>query len=174
MTSGPSTDAESVAVVSGRSRRLNEGTRRREPSLEEDQVPGDRPRPTPSRVHGCGFSPSPCLTLACQVNDGRGPGAVVPPGRSVPRPARARPPHATQLSRHCRSTHVWRRPLRALCRISGRVRQLGIPDSPPTWSIRSESPCVRSRLRCRERTHSRSIAGAAAGDGHLPRCRRSA
>ena len=28
------------------------------------KVPGDRPRPTPSRVHGCRFSPSPRLTLA--------------------------------------------------------------------------------------------------------------
>jgi hypothetical protein len=59
------TRAGSIAIVSARPRRLNEGSRRREPSLEKDQAPGDRPRPNPSRVHGCRFSPSPLLTLAC-------------------------------------------------------------------------------------------------------------
>ena len=31
------------------------------PHWKRTKVPGDRPRPTPSRVHGCRFSPSPCL-----------------------------------------------------------------------------------------------------------------
>jgi hypothetical protein len=61
MSTELSTDEGSIAIVPACARRLNEGTRRREPSLEEDQVSGDRQRPTPSRVHGCRFSPSPFL-----------------------------------------------------------------------------------------------------------------
>ena len=40
------------------------------PHWKRTKVPGDRPRPTPSRVHGCRFSPSPRSSLGgCQVND---------------------------------------------------------------------------------------------------------
>jgi len=65
------------------------------PHWKRTKVPGDRPRPTPCRVHGCRFSPSPCLTLA----DARSTTSPVQgrrdlPAATVPPPARARSPNA--------------------------------------------------------------------------------
>ena len=51
------------------------------PHWKRTKVPGDRPRPTPSRVHGCRFSPSPRLPWRMPGQRRARSGAVAPPTR---------------------------------------------------------------------------------------------